>query len=73
MNKKIITSILVILILSLGLSMSLGSVSAIDSSNWNEVTINGIDFKIPPKYNGGELIGDEGNYTTYMLETVFNC
>lgn len=72
MNKKIITSILVILILSMGLSMSLGSVSAIDSSNWNEVTINGIDFKIPPKYNGGELIGDEGNYTTYMLETVFN-
>lgn len=72
MNKKIITSILVILILSMGLSMSLNPVSAIDSSNWKEVTINGIDFKIPPKYNGGELIGEDNNYTTYMLETVFN-
>lgn len=75
MNNKIIITILAISILIIGLSPVTGadnSNKGIDSSNWKEITINSIDFKIPPKYEGGSLYGENNNYTDYILESVFN-
>lgn len=70
MNKKIILTIcLIFIVLSFSLSPVTGANNSksIDSSNWSEININNITFKIPPKYTGGELITD-----TYLLESVFN-
>ena len=64
MNKKVIIGICLTIII---LSLSLNPIVAIDSSNWKEITIEGVNFKIPPQYQSGELVGD-----TYMLETVFD-
>ena len=43
MIRKIIIALLV-------LSMLIGCVSAIDSSNWTNATVGYENFKIPPKY-----------------------
>lgn len=63
MNKKIILTFCLILVV---LSLSLNPVTSVDSSNWSEININNVSFKIPPKYTGGELVSD-----TYLLENVF--
>ncbi len=47
--------------------MSLNPIAATDSSDWKEINISGVNFKIPPKYANGNLVGN-----TYMLETVFD-
>ena len=47
-------AIFIILILFVGLT----NVSAVDSSKWKIVSIEGEDFKIPPEYEGGELDND---------------
>lgn len=64
MNKKIIIGICLSIII---LSMSLNPIAATDSSDWKEINISGVNFKIPPKYANGNLVGN-----TYMLETVFD-
>ncbi|MCQ2964511.1 MAG: hypothetical protein MJ203_02980 [archaeon] len=64
MNKKIIIGICLSIII---LSMSLNPIAATDSSDWKEINISGVNFKIPPKYADGKLVGN-----TYMLETVFD-
>lgn len=48
--KKIylLFAIFIILILFVGLT----NVSAVDSSKWKIVSIEGEDFKIPPEYEG---------------------
>lgn len=76
MNKKIIIYISIILILLIGLNTVIASdnknLSEPPTKNWKEVNIDGIYFKIPQKYANGELIGDENNYSSYMLNTVFD-
>ena len=47
-------AIFIILILFVGLT----NVSAVDSSKWKIVSIEGENFKIPPEYEGGELDND---------------
>ena len=67
MNKKIIFLLCVIGILAL---LSVGATSAeksdVDTSDWFNVTINNIDFQIPPEYDGGRNGSDY-----YLKENVF--
>ncbi len=67
MNKKIIFLICVIGIIAL---LAVGAASAknsdVDTSDWFNVTINNIDFQIPPEYDGGRNGSDY-----YLKENVF--
>lgn len=70
--KKV--TLLIITLIFLSLTFSLNMVSAsneTNSSNWKVINIDGVDFKLPPEYEGGHFSG-ETNHTTYMLETVFD-
>ena len=69
MKKTVLISIIV-----LGLTFSLNTINACNetnSSNWTNITIDGVNFKLPPEYEGGHFTGEE-NHTGYMLETVFD-
>ena len=53
MKRKYI--ILILILLLFGLVLSLGSLNALDSYNWDSLQIEGQEFKIPPRYDGGEI------------------
>ena len=55
-SKKLFLSLLLI-----ALIISMGCANAVDSSNWKTVKINDVDFKIPPKYQGGDINNDHMN------------
>lgn len=63
-SKKIFLSLLLI-----ALIISIGCANAVDSSNWKTVKINDVDFKIPPKYQGGDINNDHTNYHYNDLNT----
>ena len=67
MNKKIIFSICVIGIIAF-LCINAGSAknSDVDTSDWVNITVNGIDFQIPPEYGGGRNASGD-----YLKENVF--
>lgn len=74
MNKKIIFLICVIGIIAL---LAIGATSAeksdVDTSDWFNITINGIDFQIPPEYEGGRNGSDfylKDNVFTFGLVTL---
>ncbi|WP_303335090.1 hypothetical protein [Methanobrevibacter sp.] len=53
--------------------MMISTVSAVDSSNWKTVAIEGHSFKIPPKYDGGELKAHSytiGNWNNFEIACV---
>ena len=56
-------AIFIILILFIGLT----NVSAVDSSKWKKITVDGTPFKIPPEYENGNL----GNIT-YTKDGYYN-
>ena len=56
-------AIFIILILFVGLT----NVSAVDSSKWEKITVDGTEFKIPPEYENGDL----GNIT-YTKDGYYN-
>ena len=47
----------------------MGCANAVDSSNWKTVKINDVDFKIPPKYQGGDINNNHTNYHYNDLNT----
>ena len=59
-------AIFIILILFVGLT----NVSAVDSSKWKIVSIEGEDFKIPPEYEGGELDNDSYKIQNYISALI---
>ena len=63
-SKKLFLSLLLI-----ALIISVGCVNAVDSSNWKTVKVNDVDFKIPPKYQGGEINTARTNYHYNDLNT----
>ncbi len=63
-SKKLFLSLLLI-----ALIISMGCANAVDSSNWKTVKINDVDFKIPPKYQGGDINNDHMNYHYNDLNT----
>lgn len=63
-SKKLLLSLLLI-----ALIISVGCVNAVDSSNWKTVKVNDVDFKIPPKYQGGEINTARTNYHYNDLNT----
>lgn len=54
-------------LLFISLIISISCVYAVDSSDWNTVRVNDVDFKIPPKYDGGEMV--DSYYTFKDLNT----
>lgn len=72
--KKIvlsITIILIFLILIMGLNPVNSCNNVTNSSNWKNINISGVNFKLPPEYEGGNYtIEDTHDY--YMLDTVFD-
>ena len=50
-----------------GLIFSLTAVNAIDSSSWHTQKVGGVDFKIPPNYEGGDLTRSGSVYSVYNL------
>lgn len=64
-SKKLFLSLLLI-----ALIISMGCANAVDSSNWKTVKINDVDFKIPPKYQGGDINNNHTNYHYNDLNTL---
>ena len=64
MNKKIIFLICVIGII--GFICINSACADSDSSDWVQITVNDIDFKIPPEYGGGRNASGD-----YLKENVF--
>ena len=54
--KKI--NLIFVIFITLILLIGLTNVSAVDSSKWKTISIEGEDFKIPPEYEGGKLDND---------------
>ena len=67
-SKKLFLSLLLI-----ALIVSVGCVNAVDSSNWKTVKVNDVDFKIPPKYQGGEINTARTNYHYNVLMIIFQA
>lgn len=70
MKKIVLLTIIIILIFMIGLNPICAS-DKVNSSNWTNITIDGVNFKLPPEYEGGSFMGEE-NHTGYMLDTVFD-
>ena len=67
MNKKIIFLACAMgIIVLLAISGASAEISDVDTSDWLNITINNIDFQIPPEYGGGR---NESDY--YLKENVF--
>ena len=67
MNKKIIFLTCAMGIVALlAISAASAETSDVDTSDWLNVTINNIDFQIPPEYEGGKNDSD-----SYVNENVF--
>ncbi|WP_299523592.1 hypothetical protein [uncultured Methanobrevibacter sp.] len=62
-SKKILISLLFI-----SLIISINCVNAVDNSDWKTVKVNNVDFKVPPKYQGGELSNSDN---CYMITNIF--
>ncbi len=68
MNKKIIFLTCAMGIMALlCISASSAETSDVDTSDWLNITINNIDFQIPPEYEGGR---NESDF--YLKDTVFD-
>lgn len=69
-----IVSLTITILIFLSISFSLNTISASDNStnisNWTNITVDGVNFELPPEYKNGNFSGV--NNTTYMLETVFD-
>ncbi|MDO5848346.1 MAG: hypothetical protein Q4P18_02320 [Methanobrevibacter sp.] len=55
--------------------MMITAVSAIDADDWKTVKIKGHDFKIPPKYNNGDLKNGKytiGNWRNFEISCIDN-
>ena len=67
MNKKIIFLACAMGIIALlAISAASAEISDVDTSDWLNITINNIDFQIPPEYDGGR---NESDY--YLKDNVF--
>lgn len=67
MNKKIIFLICVIGIIALlSISSAIAKNNDVESSDWVNITINNINFQIPPEYGGGRNTSGD-----YLLNNVF--
>lgn len=52
----------------IGIIFSLNTISAeVDSSNWTKEKVGNVEFKIPPRYSGGNLSTDKNSYTYNSL------
>lgn len=69
MNKKIIFLACVIGIMALlSLSYVSANISEVDTSDWVNITVENVNFQIPPEYKGG-TVSEGGNY---VYNTVFD-
>ena len=67
MNKKIIFLTCAMGIVALlAISAASAEISDVDTSDWFNVTINNIDFQIPPEYDGGR-----NGSNSYLKDNVF--
>ena len=67
MNKKIIFFTCAMGIVALlAISAARAEISDVDTSDWFNVTINNIDFQIPPEYDGGR-----NDSNSYLKDNVF--
>lgn len=63
-SKKLLLSLVLIVLI-----LSIGCVSAVDSSNWTTVKVGDVNFKIPPQYQGGDMNNENTDYHYEDLNT----
>lgn len=61
-------AIFIVLILFVGLT----NVSAVDSSKWKKITVDGTEFKIPPEYENGDLYNRSYTKDNWSYFTIFS-